>query len=315
MTDKLPDLTVLVGGANLAENKDKALLNPYGVLAVNPEKHPNVNAALALNFVDWILSVETQNMIAGYGVDKFGQPLFYPSSEELKATSEIIVSTGAVSKTLTLEDLQALPRVEVTGYEAIGHKKGPLGANDWAGASLKDIILAVDPNAGDKANDGKLIVVTASDGWVSRLRWSEVFGEPQGGQALADSYGCTECHGMQGEGTAPKGKTPTPAIAGKNWSFEALSALMRQSHGGINPYTPEQMSDEDLKEIALWLKDVNAPAPAGAYVVPADKMTTLLAWEKNGQPMNGRDGLIQMIKAADKYSSRYAHWVAKIELK
>ena len=47
MQDKLPNLTILVGGQNLAENKDKALLNPYGVLAVNPEKHPNVNADLA----------------------------------------------------------------------------------------------------------------------------------------------------------------------------------------------------------------------------------------------------------------------------
>ena len=44
MKDKLPELTSCVGGASLAENKDKALLNPYGVLPVNPEKHPNVNA-------------------------------------------------------------------------------------------------------------------------------------------------------------------------------------------------------------------------------------------------------------------------------
>ncbi len=80
MTDKLPDLTVLIGGANLADNKDKALLNPYGVLAVNPEKHPNVNADLAQKFVAWILSPETQKMIGEYGVDKFGQPLFYPNA-------------------------------------------------------------------------------------------------------------------------------------------------------------------------------------------------------------------------------------------
>ena len=39
MQDKLPALDVLIGGANLAENKDKSLLNPYGVLPVNPEKH------------------------------------------------------------------------------------------------------------------------------------------------------------------------------------------------------------------------------------------------------------------------------------
>ncbi len=39
MRDKLPDLAVLVGGANLTENKDKVLLNPYGVLAVDPGAH------------------------------------------------------------------------------------------------------------------------------------------------------------------------------------------------------------------------------------------------------------------------------------
>ena len=85
MQDKLPNLTILVGGQNLAENKDKALLNPYGVLAVNPEKHPNVNADLANQFVEWIISAETQKIIGGYGADKFGQPLFYPSSAEYKA--------------------------------------------------------------------------------------------------------------------------------------------------------------------------------------------------------------------------------------
>ena len=82
MADKVSDLAVLIGGANLADNKDKALLNPYGVLAVNPEKHPNVKAELAQQFVDWILSKETQKMLGEYGVDRYGQPLFYPSSEE-----------------------------------------------------------------------------------------------------------------------------------------------------------------------------------------------------------------------------------------
>lgn len=85
MRDKLPDLEIVMGGNNLAENKDKALLNPYGVLAVNPAKHPSVKADLAQKFVEWILSVDTQKMIGSYGVDTFGQPLFYPSSEAFKA--------------------------------------------------------------------------------------------------------------------------------------------------------------------------------------------------------------------------------------
>ena len=69
-----------------------------------------------------------------------------------------------------------MPKVTVSDYEAIGHKKGPLGANDWAGASLKDLLLKVDPAVADKANAGKLIVATASDGWKSTLRWEEIFG-------------------------------------------------------------------------------------------------------------------------------------------
>jgi tungstate transport system substrate-binding protein len=86
MSEKLPNLDILVGGQNLAENKDKTLLNPYGVLAVNPEKWPNVSYDLAMKFVDWLLSPETQKVIAGYGADKFGQPLFYPNSEAYKAS-------------------------------------------------------------------------------------------------------------------------------------------------------------------------------------------------------------------------------------
>lgn len=82
MQDKLPDLTILVGGQNLTENKDKALLNPYGVLAVNPETHPGVNSELAAQFVGWLLSAPVQEMIGSYGVDKFGQPLFYPSAAQ-----------------------------------------------------------------------------------------------------------------------------------------------------------------------------------------------------------------------------------------
>lgn len=81
LRDKLPGLTILVGGESLTENKDVALLNPYGALAVNPEKHPHVKYDLALKFVTWLLSAETQKAIGSYGVEKFGQPLFYPNAK------------------------------------------------------------------------------------------------------------------------------------------------------------------------------------------------------------------------------------------
>jgi len=85
MQDKLTGLTIVFGGQKLADNQDKLLLNPYGVMAVNPARHPAVNYDLAMKFVNWILSVDTQKLIAGYGVDKYGQPLFYANSAQYQA--------------------------------------------------------------------------------------------------------------------------------------------------------------------------------------------------------------------------------------
>jgi len=85
MKDKLPNLIIVMGGNSIDENKDKTLLNPYGVMAVDPAKHPGVNYDLAMKFVTWLNSVETQQKIGDYGKDKYGAPLFYPSSAEWKA--------------------------------------------------------------------------------------------------------------------------------------------------------------------------------------------------------------------------------------
>jgi tungstate transport system substrate-binding protein len=77
---RLTGLRLLVGGKRLAENRDRTLLNPYGVLPVNPARHPGVRADLANTFVSWLVSAPTQTVIGEFGVAKFGQPLFYPSA-------------------------------------------------------------------------------------------------------------------------------------------------------------------------------------------------------------------------------------------
>jgi tungstate transport system substrate-binding protein len=77
MHDKLPNLTILVGGTSIADNTDKILLNPYGVIPVNPRRHPGINTQLAEQFAIWLTSAETQAKIAAYGKDKLGQPLFF----------------------------------------------------------------------------------------------------------------------------------------------------------------------------------------------------------------------------------------------
>ena len=81
MRDNIPNLAVMVGGESIADNVDDALLNPYGVIPVNPDKSDAINYDLAVKFVEWLTSVETQQVISEFGVDKFGQPLFYPDSE------------------------------------------------------------------------------------------------------------------------------------------------------------------------------------------------------------------------------------------
>ena len=58
------------------------LHNPYAVMVVDPSKHPSLNVKLAHSFVDFLISVETQNLIADYQVN--GHTLFHPDrlSEE-----------------------------------------------------------------------------------------------------------------------------------------------------------------------------------------------------------------------------------------
>ena len=60
---------------------DAILFNPYGVIAVNPAKNDKIQNDLANQFIDWLISVPTQEKIGQFGVDKFGAPLFTPDSQ------------------------------------------------------------------------------------------------------------------------------------------------------------------------------------------------------------------------------------------
>jgi tungstate transport system substrate-binding protein len=65
------DLTIVTEG-------DQRLFNQYGVILVNPAKHPHVKKALGQQFIDWVVSPEGQQTIAGYQID--GQQLFFPNA-------------------------------------------------------------------------------------------------------------------------------------------------------------------------------------------------------------------------------------------
>ena len=59
---------------------DKSLLNIYHVMNVNPEKFNKVNAEGGKAFIDFMVSKETQEIIGKFGVDKYGEPLFFPDA-------------------------------------------------------------------------------------------------------------------------------------------------------------------------------------------------------------------------------------------
>lgn len=70
MKDAVSDLTILY-------EKDKGLLNQYGVIVVKGAK----NQAAGQAFYDWILSPEGQKVIGEYGIEKYGQALFIPNAK------------------------------------------------------------------------------------------------------------------------------------------------------------------------------------------------------------------------------------------
>ena len=65
------DLEIVVEG-------DQRLFNQYGVILVNPTKHPNVKKDLGQAFIDWLISGEGQEAIRAYKID--GQQLFFPNA-------------------------------------------------------------------------------------------------------------------------------------------------------------------------------------------------------------------------------------------
>jgi len=70
------DLDILVAG-------DRRLFNQYGVMLVNPAKHPQVKREPGQAFIDWLVSPEGQKAIADYKIE--GQQLFFPNANQTRA--------------------------------------------------------------------------------------------------------------------------------------------------------------------------------------------------------------------------------------
>ena len=216
MQDKLPDLTVVVGGDKLLDNTDKKLLNPYGVMAVNPDKHPGVKYDLAMQFADWLLSPEVQKMIGNFGVDKYGQPLFYPGAPPSStaptagATTFALKITGASLEVgWTEEQLKAFGTIDVdyTGKDGTTTK--------YAGVLITKLL----EEAKAPANATSLVLV-ASDAYTSEV-------------AMADVQGCADC--IVAFDPAGGLRSVLPKLSGKAQVKGLVEIFVKGGTGGAAP--------------------------------------------------------------------------------
>lgn len=89
LSDRATYLARTLEGTDLAiaVEGDPLLFNPYGVMDVNPERCPQAKNDFANQFIDWLVSVPTQEMVAGFGQEEFGQSLFVPDSAAWNAAN------------------------------------------------------------------------------------------------------------------------------------------------------------------------------------------------------------------------------------
>jgi hypothetical protein len=162
------ELEILVEG-------DAALFNPYGVIAVNPAKNPGIKGDLAMDFLEWLISVPLQEKIGTFGKDKWGQPLFFPSSAPYKdaqsASQAALKVTGLVSQEVgwSEAEVKAMPTMEAQR----ANKEGTM--ETYTGVSIAKLLEIAGPQS-----DAETVVFVADDGYTAEA-------------PLADVLNCTNC--------------------------------------------------------------------------------------------------------------------------
>jgi|GEM_PF-20872 len=120
LSDRATYLALVEEGLDLVilGEGDPLLFNPYGVIAVNPEKNDQISNDLANQFIDWIISVPTQEMIGQFGVADFGAPLFVPNSELYNASKPVTASGKIILATTTSTEDSGLLEVILPDFTA-----------------------------------------------------------------------------------------------------------------------------------------------------------------------------------------------------
>ncbi len=165
---------------------DPLLFNPYGVMAVNPDKGEHIQNDLANQFIDWLISVETQEMISQFGIEEFGSPLFTPDSaawreangttseEEPAAESDgpiALTITGMVKNEMawTEAEIQAMDTMEAEGVNNSGETE------TYTGVSVNSLLALAEVK-----NKATAVTFITGDGETLEM-------------PLTDLTGCADC--------------------------------------------------------------------------------------------------------------------------
>ncbi|MGB9666358.1 MAG: substrate-binding domain-containing protein [Candidatus Cryosericum sp.] len=157
-------LPILVQGS-------QGLLNRYGLMPVNPAKYPSVKVDLAVRFADFMTGLPGQELIKSFGVEQYGQSLFFPDSTEWKATRslDIILPTGR-QVTYRLNDVRKFPVTTINVYPQNNQSLAPV---PYGGVQLIDILKVISP---DLASAKRLTVIaTATDGSHVTLSYDDIY--------------------------------------------------------------------------------------------------------------------------------------------
>jgi tungstate transport system substrate-binding protein len=165
------DLEIMVEG-------DPILFNPYGVIAVNPDKGSHIKHDLANTFIDWLISVPTQEKIAQFGVAEFGAPLFTPDSvpwreaHAAEGPADVALKiTGKVDKEMgwTEEEVRAMDTIEAESTNKQGE------TSTYTGVPITKLL-----EVAGVQSDGSTLVYIADDGFTAEV-------------PLADVQACADC--------------------------------------------------------------------------------------------------------------------------
>lgn len=166
------DLVILVEG-------DPILFNPYGAIAVNPNKGEHIKADLATTFIDWLVSLPTQELISQFGVAEFGSPLFTPDSaawreahpsEEAPAEAAGAAGlsiTGDVKNPMawTEEEVRAMDTIDAKSTNKEGEEK------TYTGVLINNLLDFAEVN-----ETATTLVFVADDGYSAEITLEEVRG-------------------------------------------------------------------------------------------------------------------------------------------